>query len=100
MLCISMEKKQHNGRDRPRDDSSQFNSLEFTFSLYCFESHVILSRTMTENPEVAQPTYSYLTEGGENCQKIRHIFQKKVRIEITDGRVFTGLMEVGLDCST
>lgn len=54
---------------------------------------------MTESSEDAQPSYSYLTEGGENCQKIRDILQKKVRIEITDGRVFTGSLEVGFDGS-
>ena len=99
MLCIPAERKQHNGRDSSLAGSSQFSSLEFSISLYCFGHHIILSRTMTESSEDAQQSYTYLTDGGENCQRIRDILQKKVRIEITDGRVFTGSLEVGLDGS-
>lgn len=49
---------------------------------------------MSTAPETQQPEYSYLTEGGENCKTVRGYFQKKMRIEITDGRVFIGNLAV------
>lgn len=51
---------------------------------------------MSTAPETQQPEYSYLTEGGENCKTVRGYFQKKMRIEITDGRVFIGNLAVQL----
>ena len=51
---------------------------------------------MSTAPETQQPEYSYLTEGGENCKTVRGYFQKKMRIEITDGRVFIGSLAVQL----
>ncbi|KAM7457745.1 hypothetical protein BLSTO_01503 [Blastocystis sp. subtype 1] len=53
---------------------------------------------MSTAPETQQPEYSYLTEGGENCKTVRGYFQKKMRIEITDGRVFIGSL-ASIDCS-
>ncbi|KAK8814815.1 hypothetical protein WA556_006854 [Blastocystis sp. ATCC 50177/Nand II] len=53
---------------------------------------------MSTAPETQQPEYSYLTEGGENCKTVRGYFQKKMRIEITDGRVFIGNL-ASIDCS-
>lgn len=51
---------------------------------------------MSTAPETQQPEYSYLTEGGENCKTVRGYFQRKMRIEITDGRVFIGSLAVQL----
>ena len=38
----------------------------------------------------------YFTIGGENCNKLREYFGKKVRVRIQDGRVFVGDLYVSL----
>lgn len=39
---------------------------------------------------------SYLKEGGEKCEELRRYLNKKTRVHISDGRVFTGLLGVAL----
>ena len=36
----------------------------------------------------------YLSEGGENCDELRKLFNKTARLTIKDGRVFIGKMNV------
>ena len=40
---------------------------------------------------------SYLREGGEKCSELRNYLNKKTRVHISDGRVFTGFL--GVCCS-
>lgn len=37
---------------------------------------------------------AYLREGGEKCTELRKYLNKKTRVHISDGRVFTGLLSV------
>ena len=37
---------------------------------------------------------AYLREGGEKCAELRKYLNKKTRVHISDGRVFTGYLSV------